>query len=357
MFSMQKMGSLSLLLLLGAFCLTGCAQLGQRNGIILSAIDLPEEYNTPDGMVLGPDNCIYLNCPNCGDPELAQKYPPKLLKICPDDKISEVFTFEPGTGLLGVDIGRDGHFYLADNKTFGGNTNHASNLLRLVMKDGKAVRCEILVKGFIMSNAVTCHGDHVYVTETNLKNGATPMPSGVYRFSYDELNGGDPITLKPGGEDEHLIAQFTTTRDDWRGGVGANGMGFDSKGNLYVCNFGEASIIKMILGPSGKVVSQTVLAKGQGMDSTDGLKICPETDAIYVADFAGNAVHRVCSVTGHVTTIFQNANNTGGVAGLLDKPSEVCLRGNKIYVANIDLPFDGNEYDAIHNLSVLTLDD
>ena len=43
------------------------------------------------------------------------------------------------------------------------------------------------------------------------------------------------------------------------------------------------------------------------------------------------------------------------IGGLLDKPSEVCLRGKKIYVANIDLPFDNNEYDAPHTISVLKL--
>jgi len=44
-----------------------------------------------------------------------------------------------------------------------------------------------------------------------------------------------------------------------------------------------------------------------------------------------------------------------GVGGLLDKPSEVCLRGKRIYVANIDLPFDDNEYDTPHTISVLKL--
>ncbi|MHC4570402.1 MAG: hypothetical protein ACYTE3_32215, partial [Planctomycetota bacterium] len=96
-------------------------------------------------------------------------------------------------------------------------------------------------------------------------------------------------------------------------------------------------------------------AKGGGMESTDGLKICPKTGEIYIADFLGNAVHKVCPETGKVTTIWQNENNSGGVGGLLDKPSEVCLRGKKIYVANIDLPFDDNEHDAPHTISVLKL--
>ena len=36
---------------------------------------------------------------------------------------------------------------------------------------------------------------------------------------------------------------------------------------------------------------------------------------------------------------------------------EVCLRGNKVYVANIDLPYDNNEYDAPHTISIIHLED
>ena len=89
------------------------------------------------------------------------------------------------------------------------------------------------------------------------------------------------------------------------------------------------------------------------MKSTDGLKIDPETGDIYIADFVGNAVHRVSPTTGKVTTVWQNEDNSGGVGGLLDRPSEVCLRGNKIYVANIDLALTGNEYDAPHTISAI----
>ena len=43
------------------------------------------------------------------------------------------------------------------------------------------------------------------------------------------------------------------------------------------------------------------------------------------------------------------------VGGLLDRPSEVCLRGNKVYVSNIDLPMKGNEYDRPHTISLIKL--
>jgi sugar lactone lactonase YvrE len=316
------------------------------------AVNLPEKYNTPDGMVLAPDGNIYLNCLNYNN----NVYPAKLLKIDPDDRIREVFTYapHPETGKaapLGIDIGPDGNFYVADNQGFY-STDYKSRLLRVNMKNGRAVGSEVLVTGFIMSNAIVCHGDSVYVTETSLDVAATPMPSGVYRFKFSEFKG-KPIKLLPRRRDEHLVTSFLTFTDR---GVGANGMAIDSDGTLYVCNFGEASLLKISLDDNGRVTSQKVIAQGQGMESTDGIKICPKTGEIYVADFDGNAVHKICPETGKVTTIAKNANNSGGVGGLLDRPSEVCIRGNRLYISNIDLPGDGNVYDKPHTISVIELD-
>ena len=220
------------------------------------------------------------------------------------------------------------------------------------MKDGYALGCEVLVTGFIQANAVSYHDGHIYVTETSLDLEADPMPSGVYRFALSEFKG-EPIKLKPAAADEHLLLKFTTDNKNWR--VGANGLGLDGKGNLYVCNFGEASLLRYKLDADGKVGPPQVVAKGKGMKSTDGLKIHPETGEIYIADFVDNAVHKVCPKTGKVTTIWRNKDNSGGVGGLLDRPSEVCIRGNKIYVANIDLELTGNKYDAPHTISVITL--
>lgn len=336
-------------IILAAAMFSGCAT---STGPTI-AVKLPDKYNTPDGMVLAPDGYIYVNIPNFND----ANYPAKIIKISPKDKISEVFTLpkHPETGLagpLGIDVGPDGNLYIADNQSMWGHNDHKSRLLRVIMKDGKAVGSEVLVTGFIQSNAVSCHGDSVYVTETSLDTEADPMPSGVYRFRYSEFKG-RPIKLKPGGADKHLLLKFLTHSKDWR--VGANGMGFDAEGNLYVCNFGDASLIRYTLGTNGRVKSSKVVAKGQGMKSTDGLKIHPKTGDIYIADFVGNAVHKVCPKSGQVTTIWENENNSGGIGGLLDKPSEVCLRGNKIYIANIDLPYDGNEYDQLHTISVIDM--
>jgi len=318
------------------------------------AIELPEKYNTPDGMTLDGKGNILLCVPNFND----DKQPAKVVRIGPDDSITEVCTLpvHPETGKagpLGIDIGSDGNLYIADNQAFG-TEEHKSRLLRVVMQGDKAVRVEAVVTGFVMSNAVSCRGDCVYVTETKLDPKAYPMPSGVYRFKLSELDGKKPIKLPPGGKDAHLIATLYTKNKEWL--VGANGMAFDAQGNLYVCNFGDAQVLRYTLDADGKVTGCKVFAEKDGMLSTDGMKICPVTGDIFVADFVGNAVHRIDGRTGKVTTLARNGN-TDGAGGALDRPSEVCLRGKKIYVSNIDLPLAGNVYDKPHTLSLIDLGD
>jgi sugar lactone lactonase YvrE len=213
-----------------------------------------------------------------------------------------------------------------------------------------------------MANAISCRGDSVYMTESNLFTGdeikamgdkAGLMRSGVYRFKISELDAKKPYEALPGGKDPHLVVTFETKNPDW---VGANGMGFAADGSMYVCNFGDAQILKFTFDKNGKVASKSVVAEGQGMLCVDGMKVHPKTGDIYVADFLGNAVHVIDPKTGKVTILAKNWN-TSGKGGKLDKPSEVCIRGNKCYVSNIDLPLAGNKYDKPHSISVIPLDE
>jgi sugar lactone lactonase YvrE len=204
----------------------------------------------------------------------------------------------------------------------------------------------------IMANAVACQGDSVYVTESKFTADPTPpMRSGVYRFKLSELKADAPIALKPNGEDPHVCARMTTQNMKW---VGANGLGFGADGTMYVCNFGDAKIEAFTFSPEGKIASHTMVARGQGMESCDGMKVHPKTGEIYIADFLGNAVHKVNPKSGLVTTIAMNGN-TDGRKGRLDRPSEPCIRGNKLYVSNIDLPLTGNKYDKPHTITVIEL--
>lgn len=323
------------------------------------AVELPEEHNTPDGMTLAPDGSILLACPNFNTNKEGNEQPAWIMKITPDDKLEKYFRMpvHPKTGKacpLGIDLGCDGNLYVADSQGLGGDNNHMSRLLRVVIQDGKPVKCESVVEGFVLSNAVACHDGCVYVTETLLEPEPAegPMESGVYRFKISELCGDKPIQLKKGGNDPHLACKLVTKNEEWK--VGANGLGFAKDGTMYVCNFGDAELIAVKLSKKGKAKSQKVIAAGNPMKSTDGLKVCPKTGLVYIADFLGNAVHCVCPKTGKVKVIAQNGLSDGR-NGELDKCSEVCLRGNRIYVANIDLDLDGNKFDKPYTISVIDL--
>ncbi|MFW6163053.1 MAG: SMP-30/gluconolactonase/LRE family protein [Planctomycetota bacterium] len=325
----------------------------QPPAVSVAALELPEGHNTPDGMAVDADGNILLSVLNVNDPT----HPAKIMKIDKNDRFAELCTL-PGNPLtkkhaapLGIAIGSDGHLYVADNQSFYTADMTSSRLLRVVLKGGKAERVETVATGMYMPNAVVCRGDSIYVTESQFDPKASPMPSGIYRFKIAELKADQPIAVKPGGKDPHVVARLMTQNTDW---VGANGMGLGADGSLYVCNFGDARLERFVLDDAGEVVRHEVVAEGQGMQSCDGLEVDPETGHVYIADFLGNALHRVDVKTGAVTTLVQNGNTDGG-GGLLDRPSEPCVRGSRVYVANIDLPLAGNEFDPPHTLSVIEL--
>lgn len=320
-----------------------------------TALVLPAEVSTPDGMTVGRDGRIYLVVLNFQVPASAAVWtldadhqPAKLVDLPVHPKTEGLFP-------LGIAEGSDGHLYVADNQSFGGHMDHQSRLLRVVMADGRAVRVETVATGFIAANAVEAFGDRIYVTETCLINESEPHVSGIYKLELSELDAERPVRLIADGRDPRLVARLTTTAADWRKGVGANGLAIAPDGRLFVCNFGEASILTAPLKPDGHLASPLkVLAKGGGMESTDGMKYLTAWDKLVVADFFGNAVHLVDAKSGKVKTLAKNPNSTGA-GGKLDKPSEPCVRGSTLYVSNIDLPYDGNEAEKPDTLTLIPL--
>lgn len=319
------------------------------------AVELPDEFNSPDGMSLDKEGNILLSCPNTND----RKHAAWIVKITPQDKLEKWFQppLHPqtrGANPAGSGFGSDGHLYVADNQA-SFDPKYKSRLLRIVIEGNKPVRAEVVAEGMVLANGVACFGDHVYVTETRLDPTAPatgPMSSGVYRFAISELKADKPVVVKPGGADPHMVYKLTTVHPTRRGG--ANGIAFAADGTMYVCNFGDAAIDAVRFDASGKVLLARTVAKGAPMECTDGIKVCAKTGYIYVADLLGNAIHRVDPATGTIVTLAKNGL-TDGAGGLLDRPSEVCLRDGRLYISNIDLPREGNVFDKPYSISVIDL--
>ncbi|MHC5053667.1 MAG: SMP-30/gluconolactonase/LRE family protein [Planctomycetota bacterium] len=328
-----------------------------------AAIVLTGDWNTPDGMVRDADGNILVSMPNFNDPSK----PASIAKIDGSGNISAWFELPPHPQTkfacpLGLAIGADGNLYWADNQQLGADVSNRgevkgkplSRLCRVVVENGKPVRGEVVVEGFFQANGLAAWKDAIYVCETSLGLEAAegaPHESGVYMFELKELDPAKPIQLETQGNDEHLIYTLETKNKDWP--VGANGLAFGADGTMYVCNFGDVKIMAVKLDEFGSVEDEPVLAEGQGMKSCDGLQFDKDSGLLYCADFLGNAVHEIDPKTGKVRTVHADPENNDGSGNKLDKPSECHRRGDKIYVANIDLPFDGNKYDAPHTISVI----
>ena len=345
--------SLGIVILMAAATMAGAAENEKYRPKLF--LDLPEYCNTPDGMTLDRDNNIFLSCPNFCNPD----YPGIIVKIDPQNQMSIFLScpVHPETKRgcpMGLAIGPDGNIYYADNQYFY-DKNYKSRLMRVVVKDGRALRAEVVVDGFKLANAVGWKDGSVYVTDTFFDLADKPGTSGAFRISLDEMRQGT-VHLKPGLGDPHLFATFQTTRPKRNDLAGADGLTFDSKGNFYSGNFGDGNFSKVTFGPDGKVTSNKVVSTT--LSCVDGIFYDRHRDKIYIADSEKNAIQVYDVRTGIITTLWENGD-TDGSDGLLDQPCEVVIRGNEMIIANFDMPFPGlknSRYDAPHTLCVIRLD-
>ena len=323
-------------------------------------VSLSIECHQPDGMRLNPKTGeIIVSVPNFTD----TKYQGKLIKITKDNKW-EIFydklPAHPETDRacpMGLDFGPDGHLYYADNQYFS-NKDHRSRLIRVKIENDKPVGAEVVVDGFKLSNAVMWKGNELFVSDTFFDLPDKPGASGVYRFTLDELNKG-PVKLKPKTEaDPHLLVQLETKPLAWRANevAGADGITFDSKGNLYTGNFGDGQLFRIRCNDDGTVKAKELVIGPPTLSCVDGLFCDLATDKIYVADSERNAI-QVVSQDGTMETLWQDDDNDGS-DGKLDQPCEPLIRGDELIIANFDMPFPGlknSKFDPPYTISVIKL--
>ncbi len=308
-------------------------------------VELPDYCNTPGGMCLLADHSIIVSIPNFNN----DKAPPLLMRItrvlnAADNRPDPFHKFQtPYPGLpkgydriapMGIAVAPSGDLYMADLQSMKDSPQN-SRLWKLHVQDQ---RMTLVASGFNVANGVTVYKDHVYVTETVLEPDSRPLTSAVLRFKAGEEN----ITLKtPLKDDPHILATFKSSTDKWR--FGADGIAFDSKGNLFVGLFGDGVIYKIEFEPDGKLKSNRLFAKAPAMKSCDGMHMDLRTDKLYVADSVANAV-QVVAPDGRVTTLAQNGDVADKRTGELDQPCEALVRrhpvrGLEIITSNMDWPF------------------
>ena len=254
---------------------------------------------------------------------------------------------------MGIDMGPDGSLYVADNQGWPGTEEGANEgrLLKLKIANGKVQRTEVIASGMSHPNAVKYHKGRIYVTQSLLPNiDSEQLVSAVYRFDETERN----VKLKNDKSDESFLLDFKTYNMSCQ--YGLDGMSFDSKGNLFVGNFGDGTIHKVTLDEQGAVQSNEVFAKSPNMRTIDG--ICMDgDDNIYVADFSENAV---CKVTpaGFVEVLARSPDCDGSKGGL-DQPGEPIIRGNQLIISNFDMVTGpdkvNSEHDKPYTMSVIDL--
>ena len=291
-------------------------------------VELPDICPTPDGMAIDSQGNIIIACPNYAD----QSHPAVLMKI---DKDNEVRLYarvprHPETGVacpMGIEFGPDGDLYVCDNQGWV-EANDKGRILRLRIRNGQVVKTTVVADGMAHPNGIRVHKGKLYVTQSMMPKVKTEqLTSAVYRFDVNDEN----IKVNNTLNDKNLLISFKTLNMDCQ--YGLDGIVFDSKGNLFVGNFGDGSIHKITFDANGNVKSDSIHAKDSCMRTTDG--ICVDAnDNIYVADFSENAV---CKVTpdGNVSVLARSPDCDGSKGGL-DQPGEPIVWGGKLVVTCFD---------------------
>ncbi len=315
-------------------------------------VKLPEICPTPDGMAMDPQGNIILACPNYGD----KTHPAVLMKIDPQNR-ARLFCkvpVHPETGTacpMGIAFEPGGDLLIVDNQGWA-ESNDKGRILRLNIENGQPVGSVVVAYGMTHPNGVRVHKGQIYVTQSiQAKDDDGLLLSGLYRFELDDQGIKVDNTLK----DKNLIATFKTLDPDVQ--YGADGLAFDSHGNLFVANFGDAVLHKLTFDDQGNVTSNTRWADPPCIKSIDGICV-DQDDNIYVADFSANAIG-VVAPDGTARVLAKSPDCDGSQGGL-DQPGEPLVRGRQLIISNFDMVTGPDKLNSGHDypytISVIELD-
>lgn len=303
----------------------------------------PSTCSVPDGLTIDANGDIILAAPNYIDYEKVKGA--RLFKIDKNRKVTEWFADlpkHPDTGKvhpMGIEFGPDGNLYIADNQYFS-DKNYKSRLLRVVMENGKPVRCEVAASGFKLANAVRWHNNKVYVSDTHFDLKDKKDQSGVYAISLDEMKKGE-VKLKPDARDSHLVAQYTAKPSGSDAETdGADGVTFDKQGRMYSGRFGDGVISRTTFDDNGNPIKQETIVDDVSINCCDGIICDKNTNTVYVTNSKRNSIHAY-DVDNNTFRIISENGNTTGANGQLDQPCEPLVIGDQLIIVNFDMPFPG----------------
>ncbi|MDO6422562.1 SMP-30/gluconolactonase/LRE family protein [Saccharophagus degradans] len=283
--------------------------------------DLPDSCPTPDAFAINPKGGLTLSCPNFAD----GSKPGMLLHLSDDGEVSEIGTI-PGHRArpMGLAWGDDGALYVANNAG-----KHQGSVLRLSFNGNKIEEVEVVATGLSSPNGLRYYNGQLYLTQLQLPKAKTPkLSSAIYRFKSTDRN----IQIASDLSSNHIL--FKTQTQNPSRQFGLDGLVFDSKGNLFVGDFGDAKIYKLELNSSGELTSSSVFAQLPLTTGIDGLAI-DNKDNLYLAGFLQNQIYKV-NTKGTYSLIADYDDNDGS-NGQIDQPADVIVYNNKLFISNFDL--------------------
>ena len=213
-------------------------------------------------------------------------------------------------------------------------------------EEGRVQDWYTVADGMEHPNGVRIYKDYMYVTQsylTKVKDSSGNLVSCVYRFPLDARN----IKITNTMDDEYIFTTFVTKNP--RCQYGADGIEIDSKGNMYVGNFGDGEVWKIRLDENGDMAEKELYAKNEEeLVSTDGMILDEDTGNLYIADFNNNAIVMIDKER-NVRRIAQSPD-CDGFNGELDQPGEPIIWNGKLIASCFDLVTDETKINTEHEM-------
>lgn len=310
---------------------------------------LPDYVCTPDGMEIDQYGNLVLSCPNFADDALSGC----VVKIDKAGNVKKWFDVpvleETGVARnMGIAFDSEYNVYLCDNQGWSERPEllYKGRVLRLKVDDeGNILDSRVVAWGMEHPNGIRIRGNYMYVTQSYLHpihHESGKLVSGVYRFALDEEN----VKVNNDLSDKNLFATFVTENPDCQ--YGADGIVFDREGNLYVGNFGDASINRITFREDGSLLENKVIAKDfSQLESTDGM-IFDENGSLYIADFNANAIGMM-TPDGTIRRIAQSPDSDG-LHGELNQPGEPIVWDGRIIASCFDLVTGPGKVNTGHSM-------